>query len=126
MSRRLQSAADELAAYRTRRDQEQPDLFTTIQAVTDVPTCRFCHTPYRDATGCTPPEAQYTIPHDVDERCRDCGVQPGRQHHPDCCVAQCGGGQSLFCDCAQCAPVNDRLYADWQMRAHPVWKELDA
>jgi hypothetical protein len=36
MSRRLQAAADELAAFRAKRDQTEPDLFSTIEAVVEA------------------------------------------------------------------------------------------
>lgn len=33
--------------------------------------------------------------------CHDCGVAPGKYHHPGCDMARCPrcGGQLIFCEC---------------------------
>ena len=45
--------------------------------------------------------AAIPYPEDEEINCHDCGVGPGKYHHPGCDMAECPrcGGQVIFCEC---------------------------
>ena len=76
--------------------------------------CQYCKKDMRVVSECTANqrvrfldgESAPAIPHhDTDHPCGDCGVAPGKPHHPGCDLEDCPRceGQLISCGCADAA-----------------------